>query len=69
MFKDSNDAFEKRGFANFASMIRETIEQIYRTTRSGVDEKQDVPQTIDGESKPITVGVSNGRRENSDFAY
>lgn len=51
-FKDSNDAFEKRGYANALSSVREVAESLYNVPTTSTDNK-----LILGE------GVENGGRE------
>lgn len=56
LFKDSNDAFEKRGYANAVSNIKDTIEKLYNEVRIGRPKEVEV-QSI--EQNPLNLLRSN----------
>lgn len=68
LFKDSNDAFEKRGYANFATMMREVIENLYDISKVGKEVKQEAP--IDDMNPLSRTDDGHGNRKaRSDYAY
>lgn len=71
LFKDSNDAFQRRGYANALTLIREISESLYNVVRLGKEIKQEVP-IVEGELNQLSGkehGNDRNRRKERDFSY
>ena len=67
LFKDSNDAFQRRGYANAITLIREISESLYRVVH-GSEIKQEAP--IDELTTLSGAGNGHGdRKERRDYSY
>ena len=71
LFQDSNDAFQRRGYANAITLIREITESLYNVVRLGREIKQAEP--IDETTNLSGVGATHGndgnRGKERDYSY
>lgn len=68
LFKDSNDAFQRRGYANAISLTREIVECLYNVTKLGSEIKQEAP--IDELTTLSGAGNGHGNgEERRDWGY
>lgn len=69
LFKDSNDAFQRRGYANAITLIREISESLYNVVRLGKEIKQEVPIDETTNLSGKEHGNDRNRRKERDFSY
>lgn len=68
LFKSPEEAFERRGYANAMSEIRDFLENLYK----GSKQQQEVPSIVDDDLNPIGKGVSpngSGSSRERDYSY
>lgn len=64
LFKDSNDAYEKRGFANAISMLRDVFRTLYDERSDHIGQEQ-----VTAQKNSIIEGDENGSTSEARFAY